>query len=641
MKTPHLLRKSPLSRGFLRAWLSLAVPAAALAATTHTVFAQTPPQVTAEVSEPEVEVGEAFTVQLKAMSETNETVSSPELRPPAGFSISGPMISTQTFMQFGTGGRRMTSGIGATWSLVASSPGTFTIPAPSVEWNGQRLRATPLSIKVVPQGTKPRRPGGFLFPGGNPGSPFGGNWPFHFDLEDPDDLASPEPSLSLPRAPANDVFLHAVADKTRAVVGEQVTISIYRYSQPRAFTGNPGPSPMTFQDFLRYPLLEGGAQTTQHATAGGRTFRVRLIDRYAVIPLKAGRLQTGSYVESYVSPNRRTTFKRSSEDLTIVVSEPPTKNRPVGYRLGDVGHFQISALVQPRKITEGGSVAALIKVTGSGNFPTSLNLPEKTGVEWLDPEKKEQIEAKNGEIAGFRSFGHVVRLTRPGTVDLGTIELPYWNPRSRRYEVARTALGTVEVLPSPTGPSAPSGAPTSTPTDAPTTQDPFKTLPEPRRALSAFNPPSETTLLPGAAFPLALALPPFLAIAGIAAADFARRARSRLAERKTSPRTLAQAALSDAKRARKAGDDRAASAAVERAVVLAIEAASGVKARGVLKEALAAELTSKGLPEGVAKRAQETLAACDRSRFDPLAAADVDLAQAESLVADLLRTKAS
>lgn len=622
----------------LRAWLSLAVPAALVATSTHAVFAQTAPQVTSEVSEAEVEVGEAFTVQLKAMSETSETVSSPELRAPAGFSISGPMISTQTFMQFGAGGRRMTSGIGATWSLVASAPGSFTIPAPSVEWNGQRLRATPLSIKVVPQGTKPRRPGGFLMPGG---SPFGGNWPFPgFDIEDPDDAATPEPTLALARAPHNDVFLHAVADKTRAVVGEQITISIYRYTQPRAFTGNPGPSPMTFQDFLRYSLVpDGAAQTTQHASAGGRTFRVRLIDRYAVIPLKAGRLQTGSYVESYVAPNRRTTFKRASENLAIVVSEPPAANRPVGYRLGDVGQFQISALVQPRKITEGGSVAALVKVTGSGNFPTSLNLPEKTGVEWLDPERKEQIEPKNGEISGFRSFGHVVRLTRTGTVDLGTIELPYWNPRARRYEVARTSLGTVEVVPSPTSPSAPSASPSAAPDDAPT-DAPFEKLPAPRSALSAFVRPSDGAILPGAAFPIALVLPPFLAIAGIAAIDFSRRARARLADRKTSPRTLARAALAGAKKARSSGDERAASAAVERAVVLAIEAATGVKARGVLKEALASELTSKGLPESVARRAQDMLAACDRTRFDPLAAADVQLSEAESLVADLLEAKA-
>ena len=121
--------------------------------------------------------------------------------------------------------------------------------------------------------------------------------------------------------------------------------------------------------------------------------------------------------------------------------------------LGLIGNCQISALVQPRRVDEGGSVAVTINVTGSGNFPTSLNIPGKTGVEWLDPAKQEDIRPRNGEVSGSRSFGYVVRLTRTGTVDLGTIELPYWNPRARRYEVARSALGSVDVIPNPTAPT--------------------------------------------------------------------------------------------------------------------------------------------------------------------------------------------
>ncbi len=91
---------------------------------------------------------------------------------------------------------------------------------------------------------------------------------------------------------------------------------------------------------------------------------------------------------------------------------------------------------------------------------------------------------------------------------------------------------------------------------------------------------------------------------------------------------------------RRKGDDRAAAAAIERAIVLAIEGATGLKARGVLKDSLTSELASKGVPEKVAARASEALAVCDSARFDPLAAADVRIEDAEALVADLLATKA-
>ncbi len=626
----------------------------------QSVFAQTPPQLSAEVSEPEVEVGEAFSVQLKAMSETGETVSNPQLRPPSGFSISSPMISTQTFMQFGTGGRRTTSGIGATWSLVASTPGVFTISAPTIEWNGKKLSSNPLSVKVLPQGTKPKKQGGFLFPGGGPGSMFGPNWPFP-GFEETDDESAAEPSLTLAQAPSNDVFLHATVDKTRAVVGEQITLSIYRYTQPRAFISNPSPTPMTLQDFVRYSLAsDAGAQNALRAKAGGKLFSARLIDKYAIIPLRAGRLKTGPYVETYIANNRRTTFKRESEDLTLIVSEPPIENRPVGYRLGDVGQFQLSALVQPRKITEGGSVAALIKVTGYGNFPASLNLPGKTGIDWLDPEKKEQIEAKNGDIVGFRSFGYVVRLAPKGTVDLGTIELPYWNPRAKRYEVARTNLGTVEVTPSANAPATP-GTPKEPPPSA--EEGPFAKLPTPRTALSAFSRPVERVWLPGFRFPVALVVPPLLALGFLFGRETVKRTKERLAERKQSPKTLAKAALSIAKE-QSTSDVKSAISGVERAVFLAIEGTSGAKARGILRDELAKELIEKGVPEDLAIRIEELLANCDVLRFDPRLASAMGeqrgpdkeggagtstgqtniqslLRDADNLVNDLFRTKAA
>lgn len=629
------------SLAILSACLFLGVPGAAVICAPGTAIAQTAPQVTAQLSESEVEVGEPFTVTLKALSEDGSVASDPQIRAPSGFSVSGPMMSTQSYMQFGTGGRRILHGIGATWTLVASAPGTFNIPAPSVSWNGQRVQATPLSVKVVPQGTLPRRqPGGFLFPGGSPfNSPFGSGWPFGGMDDDDDGDVLEDPGLTLPRAPANDVFLHARADKKKVVVGEQVTISIYRYRTRTGFANVDGVGrPMHLQDFLRYPLLDdAGSQIMQVARAGSKKFYVRLLDKIAVFPLRTGTLHTGAYSESYIAYNRRTKLKRSTQDLVVQVVEPPAENRPLGYRLGDVGQFQITSLVQPRRVEQGGSVAVSVKVTGTGNIPTSLRMPEKTGVEWLDPEKKESLEARGDDIVGHRSFGYVVRLTTPGTVDLGTVELPYWNPRARRYEVARSKLGTIDVLPSKTPPPAPSASASA----APDKDDPFAGLPPPRTTLSSYSAPAAAQLLPGARFALAVAAPPLLALAGIGVATLARRARARFAGRRSSPRTLALEALRDAKKVKAAGDERAAAAAVERAIILAIEAASGVKARGVLKEALASELARSGVAEPVAARASELLAACDRARFDPLAAADVCIPDAVALVDDLLKAKVS
>ncbi|MEZ4300231.1 MAG: BatD family protein [Polyangiaceae bacterium] len=622
--------------------LLFCVPVAATVLPSRAAFAQSAPEVTAHLSDTEVEVGEPFSVELKAMSEGGSpTATDPDLRPPSGFSVSGPMISTQSYMQFGAGGRRVQQGIGATWNLVASTPGTFTIPAPSVRWNSQILRATPLTVKVVPQGTRPRkRPGGFLFPGGSPfgSSPFGSNWPFgNQGGDDLEDYAESQ-DLSLPRAPYNDVFLHAVADKKKVVVGEQVTISVFRYRTANSVADVAESRPMPLTDFLRYPLVgDAGVQTTQIARAGNRRFIVRMLDKVAAFPLHAGSLHTGAFSESYIPLSRRGRIQRTSEDLAIEVVEPPLKDRPPGYRLGDVGRFQVTSLVQPRRIQEGGSVAVTVKVTGAGNFPTSLSMPEKTGIDWLDPEKKETIEAQGGELVGFRSFGYVVRLTKPGTVDLGTIELPYYDPRTRRYQVARSQLGTVEVTPSPTTKPAPSAAPE----EPPKSDAPFDNLPPPRKDLSPYSAEPREMLLPGYRFPLAVAAPPAFAVLALAGLGAARRARDRMKERRAAPKTLAQAALADARKLEKSGDHRGAAAAIERAVILAIEDATAIKARGVLKEDLPRELQDNGVAEDIARRAADLLSACDLARFDPLAAESVRAADAQALVSELARTRKS
>jgi hypothetical protein len=219
------------------------------------------------------------------------------------------------------------------------------------------------------------------------------------------------------------------------VVGEQVTLSVYLYFGKNSIADRGGDTKrMPLQDFLQYPIMPDGSQAIVRARAGGIPFSVRLLEKVAVFPMKTGALRTGAHSETFTAPNRRTTFKRASENLAIVVSEPPAANRPVGYRLGGrrpVPDLRARPAPQDHGRWQCGGA-------GEGHrelrqLPHLPQPPEKTGVEWLDPEKKEQMEPKNGEISGFRSFGHVVK------------PHPDWHRRSRHHrapvlEPSREAL---------------------------------------------------------------------------------------------------------------------------------------------------------------------------------------------------------
>ena len=243
------------------------------------------PEVVASASSRQVEVGESFTVELKALSDQGETTTDPQLRPPTGFEISGPRVSTQTLAQFGGGRSTVKSGLGATWTLVATTPGTFTIPAPSVLWAGQRIAAAPMTIEVTPASGGRSRSNPFLLPGGPPlGWPFGpAPRPPADPLDDPDVPAERELSLPTPRLP------HLLALPRKDRPSWRACPAIF-YIYARTIRGAGGTTP-------RWPTSRVPCRRTRHRpaayviAAGPFTCACSI---ECALPLRAGELRPSS-----------------------------------------------------------------------------------------------------------------------------------------------------------------------------------------------------------------------------------------------------------------------------------------------------------------------------------------------------------
>ncbi|HZU82740.1 MAG TPA: BatD family protein, partial [Polyangiaceae bacterium] len=451
---------------------SAARAAAALLLVSPLARAQSAPQLQLQADSP-VGVGSIVHLQLNATS-AEAMPTDPHPGPTPGFVVRGQSSAPSQTHIIANGSRMDRYTLSVTWTLEAQRVGTFRVGPATVVAGGARYATQPITVRVVPAGQAPRRPPSQSLPQGFPQGPFGPS-PFDlwkgllqggFDNDVPSAPSAPElsidPSLSIEPPRGASFFLHATVDKSAAVVGEQVTFSVYQYSDTSArvdFDPEDMHDP-TAADFAKRQMLreDQPPPLAGYAASGGRTWEVKLVRRWALFPLRAGELTIGpmrlNLVRAGSGPSERT-----SETLQVRVTEPPAARRPPGYALGDVGRFSLSAQVSPREIDEGSAVGVHVELSGTGNVPGTLTPPVREGVEWLAPEVREELGPTGHDaFGGKRTFDYVVRVLRAGRVDLGEFALPYWDPEQRRYEVARAPLGAVQVRSSAAvkgGPAAP------------------------------------------------------------------------------------------------------------------------------------------------------------------------------------------
>lgn len=584
--------------------------------------AQSQPEIRVQPDATVVGVGDVVRLEMTATS-ADQTPSDPHLGPAPGFAVSGPAASSsQTHINM-NGSRTDRYTLTAEWVLKAQRVGTFAIGPSTVVVGSARYSSPAVSLRVVPAGKAPPRrappppqsPFGF-----SPFDPWRGMFP---DFPGPDlqpraPTVTTDPKLSLEAPRGQYLFLHASVDKTAAVVGEQVLFTVYAYldvDAPRLDEDDPHEAQA--DDFAKRSLSRDDqeAPLAGYASIAGHVWRVQALRRWALFPLRSGDLVIGP-MSVTVTTGRGGGSKRATETLHVHVSEPPLAGRPAGYALGDVGHFTLTAEVQPRQVEQGAAVGVHVELSGTGNMPGALAMPARADVEWLPPEVRDKLGPIGQDAyGGTRSFDWVARIKRAGSVDLGEVSLPFWNSEQKHYEVARASLGQVSVSPSAGAASGPAEAPTEL----------LSGLPAPRDGLegraSVSRHPDDAPLFWWAAVlggPLAFGL-------AVAGASAGRHAARTLRDRRISPVVELRARVAAARVACQADDARGADAAVARALEAATLAHAGVSVRGAVGGEVAVRLERAGVAPDAAARVAEILRECETARFSPDA---VDVAAA-------------
>ncbi|MEI9942338.1 MAG: BatD family protein [Pseudomonadota bacterium] len=608
-----------------------AATALAVLAASSVVYAL---EVKTAVSTQRVAVGESFYVQLVLMSDgqNGNAIGDERLPLPPGMTASQPSRSPQSQVSIINGQMTQRVGVTLTWTVTASKPGSFKVGPPSATFGGEHAQGNPIPVEVVTGGAggAPQRtrrgfdPFDFLDPFGRGNSPFppGFNLKSPFD-DDPSEQQQPEEptypdELRVDKAPDPIAFLRATVTPNPVVVGQQVTLRVFAYGGRGQFSAE-NPNEPSHADFLTF---ESGPEQVKAylVPVSGIRFIAAKLRELPMFPLHAGTLRAGNMKmgfagRGYPAAPGGGALVRESNWVNLVVTEPPLSGRPPGYKIGDVGEYQLEATVEPRQIVAGEAISVVAKLSGIGNVPFKLQTPDSHGVEWLEPALAEKMEVRGGLVQGSRTFSYVVRMTEPGKIDLGELSLPYFDPKRHEYAVARAKLGEIQVNANPNAVKA-------------------KVEPKPNDRLAGVLRARDTLgPLPTLQKPLsdrpgfwaALLLAPFGVVFAGGALSLATRTRERLRVRGASLGAQLDTALREA-RELAARDTQGSVAAVERAVFLAIELKLNLKARAILKSELSTTLVERGLPRARAEALARILEDCDALRFVG-AGSDIDPAE--------------
>ncbi|HXU03328.1 MAG TPA: BatD family protein [Polyangia bacterium] len=545
-----------------------------------------------------------YRVTLTTSQEQPEGFKPPDFR---GLRVmGGPFTQSGMSMVMGGGGTKVENTI--TWSYQLTVPGgakgPIAIGGAHVRVGGQDLTSNSVSVRIGAAAAAPQR-GPSLFPRG---------------LLDDDEPEVQEQQVS---SSASAAFIRAVADKKRAYVGEQVTVTWYLYLAEPQNNFQPITQPKS-DGFWSEDIPSTNPQGRLAFTdkdEGGQHYQVATVLQRALFPLAPGKL-TVTPMEAEVAradffgrPIRQRRLK--SEPLAIEAVALPREGQPAHFQASNVGHFTLDVAVDRGAVAVGDAVTLTVTVRGTGNVRNVLLPPLPSLPGWKGYEPKTNVALEPGAtVQGSKTVEWLLRPEQPGKTTVPALTFVSFDPAAQRY--VETQSKPIELVvsgePGQTtiGPPTAAGGPASGAGSVITAEiRPIRVRATPSHSAGA-------SFLRGTGFKATLVTPPLAFVAFV----FAGRMRDRLSrdERRTSRRRLrsiARRRLHAAAVHRDAGRAPAFYVEIERVLRETLSEKLRVPVGGLRLDELAALLGARGLAADDVARLRSALEACDEARFSP------------------------
>lgn len=355
-----------------------------------------------------------------------------------GFDVlMGPSRSQQSSIQIINGKRTSNSSTAFTYILLAGSPGTYTIPAASVEVNGEKVFSNAISIKVLPQDQN----------SGNSGNNGGGS------------ASSSRSQAAGSRISANDLFITATASKTTVHEQEAIllTYKVYTVVNLRQLYGKM-PDLKGFHT-QEVELPQQKTFTLEHYK--GRNYNTTVWSQYVLFPQQTGKLEIPSITfdgvvaqqtvlddpfDAFFNGGGYVEVKKKITTPKVVINVQPLPAKPAGFS-GAVGEFKLASSINATDVKTNDAVTIKLTLSGTGNMKL-IGTPEvkfPQDFEIYDPKVTDDYKLTNSGLTGTKTFEYLAIPRHAGNFTIPAVEFTYFDLKSNSYKTLKTEAYNLKV----------------------------------------------------------------------------------------------------------------------------------------------------------------------------------------------------
>ena len=237
-------------------------------------------------------------------------------------------------------------------------------------------------------------------------------------------------------------FVEANVDKLTAYMNEQVTYT-FRYYHTVISPFEVQKSLPSFADFWKKEPLR---LDPYWKNIGNERYRIEEI-KVVLFPITAGKIR----IEPAILDIPESEKKLTTKPIALTVLPLPEIGKPQGFT-GAVGSFHLTAHIdKPKQMVEvGQSITLTVNIQGEGNIDslTGPEIPELPGFTKFEPRVSKRFMKNTDKTRGEKIYEYVFVPATTGRWQLSPIQLPYFEPGSETYQVARAELIEIHVIPS-------------------------------------------------------------------------------------------------------------------------------------------------------------------------------------------------